>query len=268
MVTEDAGDAEEVDLHQRFTVEAAPTAVLDRAQTYLEAAGSVSPALRGRLERFGDSLAVHHGRIRTTVSARATGQGARVEVFRVGRAPFEATRKWLYGVGLAGFLIAWALAVYNQRAEAALGPLVTITLFLLGLVALAVVLYVVDNSLERRSRSLVASVEDAVRGDPFLVLRSQIEALERSSSLVGALLFYFASLLAEFLVFVLLFSEGVAEGIDRAVTLGFMRAGFLLPLVPALLFGVGWFMVSRRMHRGRFEDVERRLRPAARGPVA
>lgn len=256
MATEDEAEGVMV-LHQRFTVPEAPAQALSNAQAFLEGLGHVSPRLGGTLERFGDRLVVHHGPVRTTVAARPGHEGTRVEVLRQGRAPWSGTRRWLVGVGLAAFLSAWALAVFQQRLESALTPLVAITLFLLGLAALAGILFLVDGFLERRGRDLLRSLEDAVRGDPMLVLRREVEADSRSTAGANALLFYFAALLAEAAVFVLLFSDGVRQGIDQALTLRFMRAGSLLPLVPAALFGLLWWVWARRTDARRLQEVLR-----------
>lgn len=251
------------DLEQSFTVQRSPHDAMEAAAAYLEGAGTVSARMRGRLERYGDELVVHHGRIRTTVSAQPTDRGTRMEVRRAGPEPLAETRGWLYGLGLGGFLVAWALSWYNERAQSALPPLVTITFFFLGLLAVVVGLYVMDRSLERRSRSLVLSLEDAVRGDPLLVLQREVTALQRSAALANALLFYCAALVVELLVFVVLLSDEVRPAIDEAVTLDVMRWGFTLPIAPAVAFGLVLWGVQARVHQARLGLVERRLRPSA-----
>ncbi len=241
--------------HQRFVVEQSPQAALDRAHTYLEGAGTVATQLAGHVERRPKSLVARHGRVDTHVTASLEAAGTVVEVRRHGEAPLENTRQWLIGAGIGGFLIAWALAVFNRRQEEFLDPLVTVTLFFVGMMALVVVLYFVDRSLERRSQSLILGLEDAVRGDPLLVLRREVDALERSSSVANAILFYFACLLVEFIVFAILWTEGIREAIDQVVTLQVMRTGFLLPVVPALAFGLIYRFAARRIHRDRFALV-------------
>lgn len=249
----------EPDLEQSYTVARSPHDCLDAAEAYLEGAGTVAPGLKGRMERYGDALAVHHGRIRTTVTARETAEGTRIDAQRSGEAPLEDTRRWVLALGLGGLVVAWALTFYNERAATALSPLVTLTLFFLGVVAILVVLFVADRSLERRSESIVLSLEEAMKGDPLLVLRREIDALERSSALANGLIFYCAALLLEFLIFVIVLSEGVREGIDEAAALEALRFGFLIPVAPALLFAfVNWW-VANRTHRERLALVERRL---------
>ncbi|HLF15923.1 MAG TPA: hypothetical protein VI796_00605, partial [Candidatus Thermoplasmatota archaeon] len=136
-----------------------------------------------------------------------------------------------------------------------LEPLVTAVVFFLAILTAVVVLYVVDRSLERRSEGLLTALEDAVRGDPFIVLRREVQELERASSLVNGMLAYCVGLLAEALVFVIL----LRNGIDDATTLAVMRQGFLLPVVPAALFGLVYFFAARGIHRERLRVVEERL---------
>jgi hypothetical protein len=247
----------EDELQQAFTVATTPEEALNRAATYLEGAGTVAAGLRGRIERYGDRLVIHHGRVRTGITTHEVPHGTRVEVRRTGAAPFENTRRWLVAGGLAAFLGAWALAVF--RRDDALPPLPTITLVFLGIVSLVIVLYVVDRSLERRGRGLLLSLEDAMRGDPLLVLQAEIQALERSSAVANALLFYFFALVADFFLFALLWSDGFRDAIDQAVTLRVMRAAFLLPVAPAALFGIVSYTVAHRVHARRMDLVERRL---------
>lgn len=251
--------APEPDLEQSYTVERRPHDALDAAEAYLEGAGTVAPGLRGRMERFGDRLAVHHGRIRTTVTAREAPEGTRIDVHRAGEAPLEDTRRWVLALGLGGFVVAWALTFYNERAATALSPLVTLTLFFLGVVAILVVLFVADRSLERRSEALVLSLEEAMRRDPLTVLQREIDALEQSSALANGLIFYCAALLVEFLVFIIVLSDGVREGIDEAAALEALRFGFLIPIAPALLFAFLYWLVVNRAHKDRLALVERRL---------
>lgn len=251
---------------QVFEVPRSPSEALDAAAAYLEGAGRVAPGLEGRMERFGDRIAVHHGSVRTTVRAVPVEEhgGSRVEVLRRGRAPLEDTRRWLVLLGLGGFLVAWALTVYNERAAQALPPLVTMAVFFLAVVAAIAVLFVADRSLERRSLSLMRSLEDAMRGDPVAVLRREVDALERSSAMAGGLLFYCAALLVEFLVFVVVLSDGVRQGIDEAAALGSMRFGFLIPVAPALAFGLASFWVLNRLHGRRLDEL---VAPAPARPV-
>ncbi len=254
----------EPQLGQSFQVARLPAEALDAAAAYLEGAGQVAPGLRGRMERLGDRLAVHHGRVRTVVRAFASedGAGSRVEVSRRGQAPLEDTRRWLVLLGLGGFLIAWALTVYNERAAEALSPLVTMSVFFLAVVAAISVLFVADRSLERRSVSLMRSLEDAMKGDPVAVLRREVDALERSSALANGLLFYCAALLAEFLVFVIVLSDGVRDGINEAAALDSMRFGFLIPVLPAVAFALVWFVLANRVHGRRLAEMRSRSLPA------
>lgn len=256
-------------LMQSFTVARSPHDALDAAQAYLEGIGMVNPRLQGRMERYGDSLAIHHGRIRTTMTA--TGQATpadegptKVLLHRRGQAPLEQTRRWLIGVGLGGFLVAWALTVYNERAAAALPPLFTISIFLLGVVLILAVLFTADRSLERRSESIVLSLEDAIRGDPLAVLQREIDALERSSSLVNGLIFYCAALLVEFLVFAIVLSDGIRQGIDEVAALGALRFGFLIPILPALAFAGAYFVWVNQLHERRMHLAHQRLGALAR----
>lgn len=241
---------------QVFEVSRSPSEALDAAEAYLDGAGLVAPSLQGGMERFGDRIAVHHGRIKTTVRAVAEGAGSRVEVVRRGQAPLEDTRRWLVVLGLGGFLVAWALTIYNDRTAGLLSPMVTMTVFFLAVVAAIAVLFVADRSLERRSQSLMRSLEDAMRGDPVQVLRREVDALERSGAMANGLLFYCAALLVEFLVFIVVFSDGVRQGIDEAVAVETMRFGFLIPLGPALLFAGIWFVAMNRVHGRRFVSLQ------------
>lgn len=251
---------------QSFHTERAREDALDAAEVYLDGAGIVANSLKGRLVRSGDdTLAVHYGRITTRITVEKAHEGSRVRVTRKGQAPLEDTRTWLVGLGLGGFVLAWALAWYNARATEALPPLVMITFFFLALIGVVVALYVVDRSLERRSTSLTRSLEDAMRGDPLLVLQREVDGLERSSSIANGILAYCAMLILEFLIFVILLSDGVRQGIDEAVTLEVMRAGFGLPVVPAVLFGLGWFWATNRLHGERMALVERRFRRLGAG---
>lgn len=240
--------------HQ-FHVAAPPGRVLDRAEAYLRGAGAVSPSLRGEVQRVEDRIAVRHGRVETTVAVRAAPDGSRVEVRRSGQGPLAGMRHWLIGLGLTGFLVVWAFAVLERRASSLLPPLVTITLFLAGLAALIAVLYVVDAGLERRSRGLVLGLEAALDGRPLEVLRAQVAALDRSVAVANGLLFYFAALFVELLVFIVLLRGSVREAIDAALAIEVMRVGFLLPLLPAGLYGVVFWWVQRRVHGRRLAGV-------------
>jgi hypothetical protein len=245
----DASDADT--LHQAFTSRHDAKTVLDRAASYLDGIGFVAPPLRGRMERFGDALAIHHGRIETRITTRpaAIGAGTRVEIHRHGRPPLADTRRSLLAMGLGGFLLAWLLTFYNERQGGVLHPLVMITLYLLGLVATVAVLYVADRSLERRSATLVLAVEDAVEGDPTLVLRREMDGLDWSGSLANGFLFYCAGLVASFIAYAIVFSPDVVRDIDRAVAVATMRFAFLFPILPALLFTAIYYrMVNRRHH--------------------
>lgn len=244
---------------QSFHTQRSPEQALEAAEEYLEGAGILAASLQGRFVRAGDELVVHHGRITTTISARADARGSAVKLVRQGKAPLEETRGWVFGLGLAGFVLAWGLAWYNARANDALSPLVTITLYFLGLVAVIVGLYVFDRSLERRGASLMRSLEDAMQGDPLLVLKREVDGLERSSGIANAVLFYCASIILEFLVFVLILADdGIRAGIDEAVTLDVMKAVAAIPIVPAILFGLVWYFVSGRIHRERFQVLRER----------
>lgn len=258
-----AADELDLDMSQSFTVERTPHEALDAAQAYLEGAGTVAPALQGRMERHGDRLAVHHGRIRTMITAEERPEATRVHVARRGQAPLEGTRHWILSLGLVGFMVAWALTFYNERGRDALPPMVTIGIFLLGMVLILAVLFVADRSLERRSEGLVLSLQDAMQGDPLAVLQREVDALERSSALANGFIFYCVALLVEFLVFVIVLSDGIREGIDEAAALDALRFGFLIPIVPALLFAGGYFVWSNRQHRDRFHHVRRPFRSQA-----
>ncbi len=240
------------ELAQSFVVPTTRHEAIDRAEEYLAGAGRIAPALQGRMERFGDGLAVHHGRIETRITATETSASTRIEVRRHGQAPLEDTRKWLVAVGLGGFLIALGLTLYNERAADALPPLLTIAIFLLAVVAVLAVLFVADRSLERRSESLLLSLEDAMRGDPEGVLRREIDLLERSSSLANGLIFYCASLIIEFLIFVIVLSDGIRDGINEAAALDALRFGLLIPIAPALAFAGIYFVWSNKQHDRRF----------------
>lgn len=242
---------------QSFQTERTPAQALDAAEAYLEGAGVVATPLQGRLERTGNGLVVHHGRITTTILAKRESGGSRVEVSRGGRAPLEDTRKWLFAIGIGGFLLGWGLAWYNSRAQDALPPLVTMTLFFLGLIGFIVLLFVVDRSLEHRSASIIRSLEDAVQGDPLLVLQREIDGLERSSAIANSVLFYCVALVVEFIAFAI--TLGVGTTVDRAIALEIMPASFGLPIIPAVLFGVIWFFSVNRIHETRMGLVERRL---------
>ncbi len=243
---------------QSFTTHRNPHDALDAAQVYLEGAGTVTPALQGSLERTGDALVVHHGRVTTRIRATEHASGTRLEVVRRGRVPLEDTRRWLFGLGIGGFLVGWGLAWYNSQAQDALPPLVTMTLFFVAIFAAIVMLYVIDRSLEKRSGSLVGSLKDAMQGDPLLVLRREVDGLERSSAIANGVLAYCVFLIIEFIAFSV--TLGVGTAFDRAVALELMPASFGLPVIPAVAFGALYFVYSNRKHNGRFDLVERRLR--------
>lgn len=245
------------DMAQSFTVDRDPDTAIEAAATYLHGAGAISPSLQGRMERFGTSLAVHHGRIRTSINATATSAATRVEVRRSGQAPLEETRRWLYAIGLGGFLIAVALTWYNEQAAEALPPLATVAVFFLAVVLVLAVLFVADRSLERRSESIIMSIEDAIKGDPMQVLQREVDALERSSSLANGLIFYCGALLLEFLVFIIVLSDGIREGINEAAALQTLRFGLLIPIAPALLFAGLYFVWVNRVHDDRFGQLRR-----------
>lgn len=240
---------------QSFQVARAPKDALRAAKRYLQAAGDVAPGLKGELIDDQEGLVIHHGRIRTRVNVAKDPQGSAVSVERVGTVPLAETRTWIFIAGIVGFVLAWALAWYNSGGGG-LSPLVTISFFFLGMTALVAVLYVVDRSLEHRGVSLCRSLEDAMRGDPMQVVHREIDALERTSSIANAVLFYCASLIVEFFIYVILLSDGIREGIDEAVALETMRAGFAIPLLPAILFGLGWFWYTNRVHRDRFAAMD------------
>ncbi len=242
---------------QSFTTHRGPHEALDAAQVYLEGAGTVAPKLQGQLERAGDALVVHYGRITTRIHAHKHASGTRLDVVRRGRVPLEETRRWLFGLGLGGFFLGWGLAWYNSRAQDALPPLVTMTLFFLAIFGVIVMLYVIDRSLEKRSGSLVRSLKDAMQGDPLLVLQREVDGLERSSAIANAVLAYCVFLIVEFIAFAV--TLGVGTAVDRAVALQVMPASFGLPVVPAAIFGAVYFWLSNRQHRTRFELVERRF---------
>lgn len=246
-------------VEQRFVTERSPAEALDAAEVYLEGAGIVATPLQGELERSGNGLVVHHGRITTTIRTDRpqSGHGTEVVIRRRGRGPLEDTRRWLFVIGFGGFLLGWGLAWYNSRAQDALPPLVTMTLFFLGLLGFIVLLFVVDRSLEHRSGSIIASLEDAVRGDPVVVLQREIDGLERSSSIANGVLFYCASLFVEFIAFAITLDVGTA--VDRAIALDIMPASFGLPIIPAVLFGLIWFASINRIHATRMQLVKRRL---------
>ncbi len=254
MVSEDdvpAGPA------QTFRTRRTPAQALDAAEVYLEGAGIVATPLQGSMERSGNGLVVHHGRITTVINATRTDDGSAVEVTRSGRAPFEDTRRWLFAIGIGGFLMGWGLAWWNSRAQEALPPLVTMTLFFLGLMAAIVLLFVVDRTLERRSASIVESLEDAINGDALLVLQREIDGLERSSSIANGAIFYCVSLFAEFIAFAI--TLGVGRAVDQANALEVMPASFGIPVIPAVAFGLIWFFSTNSIHAKRMQLVERRL---------
>ncbi len=242
---------------QSFTVSRDPEAAIKAAETYLHGAGTISPSLQGRMERFGTKLAVHHGRIRTSINATETSAATRIDVRRTGQAPLEETRRWLYAVGLGGFLVALGLTLYNERAASALPPMATIAVFFLAVVLVLAVLFVADRSLERRSESIVMSIEDAIRGDPVEVLHREIDALERSSSLANGLIFYCGALLLEFLVFVIVLSDGIRQAINEVAALNTLRFGLLIPIAPALVFAGVYFVWANRVHDERFRQLKR-----------
>ncbi len=270
---------------EQFVVPRPPAEALDAAAAYLEGAGIVATRLIGRVERHDDALMVHHGRVTTRVHAdpsdarggaprpgHEAAASALITIQRAGQAPLEETRRWLYSLGLLGTLLAWALAVYNRRNPDFLSPLVTIALFFVALLAVVVGLYVVDRSLERRSRSLVASIQDAMAGDPLAVLQREVDALERTSSAVNGLLFYCAAIIVEFLVFATLMSKGIRQAIDEAVTVEVMQWGFGIPIIPALLFAGGFYLAANQLHDKRMDLVRERFHanrsPALGGPTA
>lgn len=238
----------EESLHQVFSVPKAPDVCLNAAAAYLEGAGRVTPKLAGRLERFGDSLAVHHGRIVTRVQTEANQTGTRVEITRRGQRPLENTRRWLLLLGLGGFLLAWGLTFFQESRTTGLSPVLTMMLFLGALVATVAVLFVADRSLERRSEGLVLALEDAMKGDPHAVLRREIDLLERGTALGSGFLFYCAGLVASFIIYAILWSPEIVRDIDQAVALTTMRFVFLFPIVPALLFALGHFLWQNRVH--------------------
>ncbi len=248
-------DTFDPEMGQSFMVDRAPDDAIDAAEAYLQGAGHVTPAWQGRMERLGGSLAVHHGRIRTTITAQPTSAATRVHVTREGQAPLEDTRQWLYALGLGGFLMALGLTWYNDRAANALPPLFTIAIFLVAVVLVLAVLFVADRSLERRSESIVMSIEDAMKGDPLSTLQREIDALEKSSSLANGLVFYCAVLIVEFLIFVIVMSDGIREGINEAAALDALRFGLLIPIAPALLFAGAYFLWTNKQHADRFRTL-------------
>lgn len=252
-----ADDVPEEDAVQSFRIDRDPHDALDAAEVYLEGAGVVAPPLQGRLERKGDSLAVHYGRVTTHIQARPHGDGSELEVVRRGRGPLEETRRWVFALGIGGFLLGWGLSWYNSRAQQFLPPMVTMTLFFLGILGAIVLLYVIDRSLESRSQSLIGSLQEAMRGDPFLVLKREIDGLERSSAIANGILFYCASLVIEFIAFAI--TLGVGTAVDRTVAADVMPASFGIPVIPAVLFGLIYFAAMNRRHRERFALVERRF---------
>ncbi len=129
------------------------------------------------------------------------------------------------------------------------------SVFFLAVVAAISVLFVADRSLERRSISLMRSLEDAMRGDPVSVLRREVDALERSGAIANGLLFYCAALLAEFLIFIIVLSDGVRDAINEVAALDSMRFGFLIPVLPALAFAVIWFVAVNRVHGRRLATL-------------
>ncbi len=242
---------------QTFHTDRDPHAALDAAQVYLEGAGVVAPPLQGHLERQGDALVVHYGRVTTHIRARKASGGSELEVARRGRGPLEETRRWVFGLGIGGFFLGWGLSWYNSRSQDALPPLVTMTLFFMGILGAIIGLYVIDRSLESRSQSLIGSLRDAMQGDPFLVLQREVDGLERSSSIANGILFYCAALVVEFIAFAV--TLGVGDAVDRAVATDLMPASFGLPIIPAVTFGLIWFAVTNRRHKERMALVERRL---------
>lgn len=197
---------------------------------------------------------VHHGEIQTRISAEKTDAGCTVSVERAGKVPLEGTRTWVFVAGIVGFVLAWALAWYNDGGGG-LSAFVTITFFFLGMTALVTVLYLVDRSLEHRGVALCQSLEDAMRGDPDVVLRREIDALERTSSIANAVLFYCGALILEFIIYVILFQDGIREGINEAVAADTMMGGFGYPVIPAILFGLGWFWYVNKVHKDRFAEL-------------
>lgn len=229
---------------------------LDDAQVYLEGAGIVAPRLHGQVERQADSLVMHHGRIETKIQVEASGDDTKVTVTRTGQAPLEETRRWFYGAGLGGFMIAWLLAVYNENASQAFNPLLTILVFFIGIFSMMVVLYVADRSMERRSEGLVLSLEDAMAGNAMQVLRREMQALNRVGSIVNGGLGYFALLMVAYLLHVILLSPGVREGIDSALTIEVMRYTFTLPIIPALLFGGMYYVINSNRYQQKLQEVQ------------
>lgn len=245
----------EESLHQVFTVQRAPGDALDDATTYLDGVGFVAPALRGRVERFGDHLAVHHGRIETRIRVEATPNGAKVEVTRKGQAPLEDTRRWMLVLGLGGFLLAWGVTFFNERGGG-LHPMMVVGLFLVGLVLTVAVLFVADRSLERRSEAIVLAVEEAMRGQPRDVLAVQVQDFDRSTSLANGFLFYCAGLVVAFFAYAIVFSDGVRAAIDVDAALTTMQFVFLFPLLPALIFAAIHYQVQRRGHMARLARLQ------------
>ncbi len=251
-------DAKRPGWQASFSTRRSPSQVLDAAEAYLHGAGVVATRLIGDVERRGDRVVARHGRVETNVQASATSDGAQVDIHRHGTAPLQNTRRSLYALGLIGTLIAWGLAWFNQRAGN-ISPLVLVAFFFAALLSAVLVLYVVDRSLEVRSQGLVHGLEDAIRGDPLLVLQREVNALERTSAVVNGMLFYCIALIIEFIVFATLLSDGIRDAIDAATTLEVMRWGFGLPIVPAVLFAVAYFFIANGIHRTRMGLVERRI---------
>ncbi len=161
-------------------------------------------------------------------------------------------------MGLVGTVVAWGLAAYNAQAGG-VSPLVTIAIFFAALVAAVAVLYVVDRSVERQVHHLLGSLEEAMAGDAVLILSREMQGLARKAAVVNGILFYCAAMVAEFIIFTVLLSDGVRQGIDEAVTLEVMRRGFLLPIVPAIVFAAAYHWFLRRAHQARIGLVAARF---------
>jgi hypothetical protein len=245
-----ASDAES----QSFHLDVSSEDALAAASKYLTAAGQVAPGLQGDLQVKSDHLVIHYGRVRTRIATEDAPGGCNVTIERDGAPPLEGTRTWVFVSGIIGFVMAWALAWYNSGGGG-LSAFVTISLFFLGMTALVSVLYLVDRSLEQRGVSLCRSLEDGMRGDPNTIVRREIDALERTSSMANGVLFYCASLIIEFFAFIIVWSDGVRDGINEAVTLDVMKAGFAMPIAPAILFGFAWFWYVNRVHRERLNTL-------------
>ncbi|MGB1586976.1 MAG: hypothetical protein ACPHID_08050 [Thermoplasmatota archaeon] len=240
----------EESLHQVFSLPRPAGDALDDATTYLQGVGFVAPKLRGRVERFGDSLAVHHGRIETRIRVESEGDASRVEVTRKGQAPLEDTRRWMLVLGLGGFLLAWGVTFFNERG-AGLHPMLVIGLFLVGLVLTVAVLFVADRSMERRSEAIVLALEDAMHGNPREVLDVQILEFDRSTSLANGFIFYCAGLVVAFFAYAVVFSDGIRAAIDVDAALTTMQFVFLFPILPALAFAGIYYLFQRRGHQAR-----------------